>query len=62
MYFAHSFYVKPDNSDVVLSVSRYGNAEFCSSLRNKNIFACQFHPEWSGKEGLEIYRNLSKMI
>ncbi len=62
MYFIHSFYVKPDDPDVVLSVSRYGNAEFCSSLHSKNIFACQFHPERSGKEGLKIYRNLLKMI
>ena len=62
MYFIHSFYVKPDDPDVVSSVSRYGNAEFCSSLHSKNIFACQFHPERSGKEGLKIYRNLLKMI
>jgi len=62
MYFVHSFCVKPEDSDVVLSVSRYGNAEFCSSLRRNNIFACQFHPERSGEEGLRIYRNLSKMI
>ena len=62
MYFIHSFYVKPDDPDVVLSVSRHGNAEFCSSLHSKNIFACQFHPERSGKEGLKIYRNLLKMI
>jgi len=62
MYFIHSFYVKPDDPDVVLSVSRYGNAEFCSSLHSKNIFACQFHPERSGKEGLKIYRNLLKMM
>jgi len=62
MYFVHSFYIKPDDSDVVLSVSRYGNVEFCSSLRSKNIFACQFHPERSGEKGLLIYRNLLTLV
>lgn len=62
MYFVHSFYVKPDNPDVVLSRSQYGNVEFCSSLNYKNIYACQFHPERSGSKGLQIYRNLLKII
>lgn len=58
MYFVHSFYVKPDNPDVVLSKSQYGNIEFCSSLNYKNVYACQFHPERSGIKGLQIYKNL----
>ena len=59
MYFVHSFYVKPEDSEAVLSISRYGHIEFCSSLRYGNIFACQFHPERSGPQGLRIYRNLA---
>lgn len=58
MYFVHSYYVIPDNSSFSISMTRYGNKEFCSSLQNHNIFACQFHPEKSGPEGLKIYRNL----
>jgi glutamine amidotransferase len=62
MYFVHSFYVRPEDSSVVLSSSRYGDAEFCSSLHQRNIFACQFHPERSGPQGLKIYSNLRARI
>jgi glutamine amidotransferase len=62
MYFVHSYVVQPDDAGVVLSTTRYGNVEFCSSLRYGNVVACQFHPERSGPEGLKIYRNLARMI
>lgn len=61
MYFVHSYYTAPDDPDVVLSTTRYGNIEFCSSLRYKNVFAFQFHPERSGAQGLEVYRSLAKL-
>lgn len=61
MYFVHSFYAQPKNSDMVLSLTRYGQLEFCSSLMDRNIFASQFHPERSGHNGLEIYRNIAAM-
>ena len=41
---------------------RYGDVEFCSSLKAGNIFACQFHPERSGPEGLRIYRNVASSV
>jgi glutamine amidotransferase len=62
MYFVHSYYAKPEDPDVVLSASCYGNVEFCSSLRHRNIFASQFHPERSGLQGLHIYRNVASLI
>jgi len=62
MYFVHSYYVRPEDSEVILSLTRYGNIEFCSSLMFKNIFACQFHPERSGEKGLLIYRNLLTLV
>jgi glutamine amidotransferase len=62
MYFVHSFYVRPKDSRVILSISRYGDIEFCSSLQYGNIFATQFHPERSGPLGLQIYRNLAARL
>jgi len=62
MYFVHSFYAVPDASAVLLSVSRYGDTEFCSSLRYGSVFAFQYHPERSGEHGLQVYRNLSSML
>lgn len=62
MYFVHSFYAKPEDSNIVLSTTQYGNIEFCSSLYSRNIFACQFHPERSGPHGLKIYSKLASFI
>lgn len=57
MYFVHSFYARPADTDTILSTTRYGEIEFCSSARLGNVFGCQFHPERSGKQGLRVYRN-----
>lgn len=62
MYFVHSYIVQPEDQSVILSTSSYGQVEFCSSIQVQNIFACQFHPERSGIEGLKIYRNLAAHI
>ncbi len=59
MYFVHSYIVQPEDPAVILTTTRYGNIEFCSGLRTGNVFACQFHPERSGSQGLRIYRNLA---
>jgi glutamine amidotransferase len=55
-YFVHSFYVIPEE-DVTLTETEYGGIIYTSSIIKNNIFACQFHPEKSGKEGLKIYQN-----
>ena len=62
LYFVHSFYIIPEDDAVRLSNSQYGNIQFCSSLLHNNIFACQFHPERSGPQGLQIYRNLRSLV
>lgn len=58
-YFVHSYYIQPQNDAARLSMSRYGQIEFCSALWLNNIFACQYHPERSGPEGLKVYQNLA---
>ncbi len=61
MYFVHSYYVRPADRAVVLAESQYGQTNFCSALRFKNVFAFQFHPERSGEAGLRIYRNFARL-
>lgn len=61
MYFVHSYYAIPDD-DCVLSKTNYGGIEFCSAIQYENIFATQFHPEKSGKDGLNIYKNFKKIF
>jgi glutamine amidotransferase len=62
MYFVHSFYVKPEMPGVTLATSSYGDTAFCSALSLRNIFACQCHPERSGRDGLQVYANLAKSL
>lgn len=61
MYFVHSYYVEPNNNEIVLSMTNYENVKYCSSVFHKNIFATQFHPEKSGKVGLKIYKDWALM-
>ncbi|MBP98388.1 imidazole glycerol phosphate synthase subunit HisH [Candidatus Poribacteria bacterium] len=62
VYFVHSYYVEPDDAEVVLATTAYGEQEYCSVLQYKNIFATQFHPEKSGQVGIRIYQNLKTRI
>jgi glutamine amidotransferase len=43
----------------MLAATTYGEIEFCSSLGRGNIFATQFHPERSGLQGIQIYKNIA---
>jgi glutamine amidotransferase len=60
VYFVHSYYVKPDNDDVVATTTDYG-IEFCSAVWKDNIVATQFHPEKSQDVGLRILKNFAEM-
>lgn len=59
VYFVHSYRVVPEDPEVVLSTTRYGDEEFCSTLGAGNVFGCQYHPELSGRKGLELYRSFA---
>lgn len=55
-YFVHSYYPSPENDAAVLGTTDYGMS-FCSVLAVKNLVAMQFHPEKSGRPGLQILKN-----
>jgi len=54
-YFVHSFAVQP-TENVCASTTDY-ETDFVSALARDHVFATQFHPEKSGRLGLQIYRN-----
>jgi glutamine amidotransferase len=58
-YFVHSYYPAPSDESDVLGVTDYG-IKFCSVLAVKNLVAMQFHPEKSGRPGLQILRNFCR--
>lgn len=53
-YFAHSYYV-PQN-DFSTSICNY-EINFSASVRYKNFFGVQFHPEKSARQGIKIIKN-----
>ncbi len=55
-YFVHSYYPAPADEAVVLGTTDYG-ITFCSVLAKENLVAMQFHPEKSGRPGLQILKN-----
>ena len=60
-YFVHSFYVVPDDNDIVATTTEYG-ISFASMVWKENIFATQFHPEKSQETGLKILRNFGDFV
>ena len=55
-YFVHSYYPAPSDDSAILGITDYG-MKFCSVLAKENLVAMQFHPEKSGRPGLQILRN-----
>lgn len=61
MYFVHSYYIEPDDENLITSTCDYG-MNVPVSIGRDNVHALQFHPEKSGKAGLEILKNFVDII
>lgn len=60
VYFVHSYYVKPEEPQVVACTTDYG-IEYCSVVQTGNLFAVQFHPEKSSAVGLQMLKNFGQL-
>lgn len=60
-YFVHSYFVAPADDALVLGDTDYG-APFAAAVARDNVVATQFHPEKSGRWGLELYRNFARIV
>ena len=58
VYFVHSYYLKAANENIVKATAEYSTT-IHASVEQGNVFACQFHPEKSGKVGLAILNNFA---
>ena len=56
MYFVHSLHGVPDDESVVAATCDYGST-LNAAFRSGNVFATQFHPEKSGRDGLRLLAN-----
>lgn len=54
-YFVHSYYPQPEPC-VVCATAHYGVEYACGVVQN-NLVAFQFHPEKSGRPGLQLLKN-----
>ena len=55
-YFAHSFRCICDSDADVVATARYG-CQFPAVVRRGRLWGAQFHPEKSGRNGLQLLRN-----
>ena len=55
-YFVHSYFVQADHDSVIAASTDYP-APFASAIFKDNIFAVQFHPEKSHRDGLQLLEN-----
>ncbi len=58
-YFVHSYYVVPDDTEVVAATTDYPEP-FCSMVWRDNVVATQFHPEKSQANGLRMLKNFAE--
>src|SRR3989449_2996845 len=55
-YFAHSYYIEPQDQQGVAAVTEYGSP-YCSVIATEQVWGTQFHPEKSGTIGLQLLKN-----
>lgn len=61
MYFVHSYYINPEDKDIITAYADYGG-KIPVAIGKNNIHALQFHPEKSGKAGLNILQRFVNTI
>jgi glutamine amidotransferase len=57
----HSYYVDPSDHDWIGATTEYG-VVFPSVFIRDNLVATQFHPEKSGKWGLQLLSNFAEVV
>lgn len=64
VYFVHSYYAPmiQENKEWILTSTDYGGERFVSSVQKGAIVACQFHPEKSGKTGLNFIKGFLEAV
>jgi glutamine amidotransferase len=60
-YFVHSYAFVPENPEHLTSVTSY-DCDVTATVRNKNVFGCQFHPEKSSKAGRQLLKNFMSYV
>ncbi len=59
-YFVHSYYVLPEDSDVIVARGHH-RIPFVAGVERGNVMGAQFHPEKSSAVGLKILDNFGRL-
>ena len=59
MYFVNSYHVVPEDCSIIAAMTDY-DGNFASAIESSKVTAMQFHPEKSGKAGIELLRRWLK--
>lgn len=59
-YFVHSYYPLPSEREATIAETVYAGARFASVAGRGNLVATQFHPERSGRIGLQLLENFCR--
>lgn len=60
VYFVHSYYLRAGDPSDVAATAEYG-VQIDAAVHHGTLWATQFHPEKSGRVGLQILRNFAAM-
>jgi len=60
-YFVHSFIAQPGDDSIVKATTTHGET-FPAIIQRDNVWGVQFHPEKSGKVGLQVLKNFSELL
>ncbi len=60
-YFVHSYHVNPEDPEVVVGLTDHEGYLFPSAIWKDNVFAVQFHPEKSSRNGLKVMENFRRL-
>jgi glutamine amidotransferase len=61
VYFVHSLHAVPDDPSSVVATCDYGGT-LTAACRRRNLFATQFHPEKSGRDGLQLLSTFVELV
>jgi len=62
VYYANSFIAAPDTDAEVIAWTEYGEERFPAAVRSGTTYGVQFHPEKSGRSGLQLLRNFIAQV
>ncbi|MDA7576224.1 imidazole glycerol phosphate synthase subunit HisH [Gammaproteobacteria bacterium] len=61
VYFVHSYHFITSKSEHTIATYEHGDSKITAAVQMGNILGCQFHPEKSGSNGLEIINKFLRL-